>query len=184
MLFQRLGDGDTSAESQLFDHFYDELKRVAQAKLSNWERGAEHTLQPTALVGELYIRLTAGADLASIESRRHFFGIASRALERILIEHYRQRSALKRGGDRVRVCLDDVLDALQASQTIDVEALHDAIKQLESISRFQADIVRRKFFAGQRHAEIAEQLECPLSRVESHWRVARAWLRRELREET
>lgn len=176
-------EGDEGALQRLFDYLYAELHKTASIAMGQQDRAAGHTLQPTALVNETFIRLEIGLDLTTIENRRHFFGIASRAMEQILIEHHRKNSALKRGGDRERIPLDDMLDTLHDSYNVEIDSLHEALESLAKRSPFQADVVRRKFFSGQTHSEIACDLGCSVSKVEDHWRIARAWLRRSLKNE-
>lgn len=164
------------APEQLAAALYDELRAVAKRDLAN-ER-ADHTLQPTALVNEAWMRLVHGrAD--GFENRAHFFAAASTVIRRILADHARRRRAEKRGGARARVPLEDV-EVGAAVRTEDVLALDEALERLAAFAPEQARIVEMRFFGGLTTPELARALDVSESTVERHWRVARAWLRSEL----
>lgn len=176
-LLERIGDGRDDARNQLVSVVYDELREMAQRQMRR-ER-AEHTLQTTALVNEVYLRLIGRDQLGKLQNRRHFFGAAARAMQQVLIDHAKQRDAQKRGRDHKRVPLDDLLDAYE-KQRVDVLALRDALAQLEQLHGRQHEIVMLRFYGGLTMPEIAEQLDVSLSTVENDFRTARAWLRGQL----
>ncbi len=176
-LLARAAGGDDGAISSLFDLLYRELRRLAVSAMRS-ERD-EHTLQPTALVHEVFLRLAD--DAASIENRRHFFSIAATAMRRILVEHARARHAGKRGGHAPRVSLDDVaVAAPSALDPVDLEALDAALTRLASFDGRQARVVELRYFAGLSVEETADVLESSPRTVKRDWHMARAWLRREM----
>jgi RNA polymerase sigma factor (TIGR02999 family) len=155
---------------------YDELHRIASAYLRRERR--EHTLQPTALVHEAYLRL-AGQDDLDWKNRAHFRAIAATTMRRILIEHARARGRKKRGEAPERVALEDTV-ALAPAPRVDLEAIDQALVRLEDLDRQQARIVELRFFAGLSVEETAEVLSISRTTVKRDWAMARAWLRREL----
>lgn len=171
-LLQAIGRGDAGATDSLLPLVYDELRRRA-GQLMAVQR-AEHTLQPTALIHEAFLRLIDRDDL-HVESRLHFFNIASKAMRHVLADHARARAAAKRGGDALRVTLDDASNpgALDAA---DVVAIDEALEGLVRVDPELARIVELRFFGGLEHAEVATVLGTSLRSVERGWRVARAWL--------
>jgi RNA polymerase sigma factor (TIGR02999 family) len=165
--------GDTAASLQLAELLYDELRAIARREMAG-ER-ANHTLQPTALANEAYLRLVSAKD-ACFENRAHFFGAAAAAIRRVLVEHARKRSRAKRGADRRRVDLDGVDPAAPVPDE-DVLALHQALEELATFDADGARIVELRFFAGMTIPEVAKLLEISESTVERSWRLSRAWLR-------
>ena len=158
---------------------YEELRRLAAGYLRD-ER-SDHTLQPTALVHEVYLRLT---DQASIhwQNRAHFLGIAARMMRRILINHAIAHSAEKRGGpDAVRLQFDDALDFYQ-QRDVSLVAVDAALHRLEELDKRQAQIVEFRFFGGLTVEEIAKVLEIAPITVKREWATAKLWLQRELSE--
>jgi RNA polymerase sigma factor (TIGR02999 family) len=155
---------------------YNELRRIARHYLSR-ER-PDHTLQPTALVHEAYLRLADQTDL-SWQSRAHFFSIAAAAMRRILVEHSRRRNAVKRGGSVHRITLDDAVD-LAGERTLDIVALDAALSALSRIDPQKGRMVELRFFGGLTIDEIAEVLSLSAATVERGWHIARLWLQREL----
>ena len=155
---------------------YKDLRRLA-AKFFQSEK-PNHTLQPTALVHEVYIRLAKHLD-ATWHSRTHFFAVASRALRRILVDHARERGAAKRGGDRCRVTLDGGM-AVWPGKDIDLLALDEALRRLGDMDDRQVRVVEMRFFGGMTVTEVAETLGVSKRLVESDWTLARTWLYREL----
>lgn len=154
---------------------YDELRRQAQLQLAR--SGSNQTLQATALVHEAWLRV-AGTKDPGWDSRAHFFGAAARAMREILIQGYRKRSTLKRGGEFARI---DGGDAEAPSHCeIDRLAVDDALRELETRDPQKAEIVLLRFFAGLTMLEIAEVLGLSLTKVEREWRFARSWLQRSL----
>ncbi len=173
-LLRRLGAGaDSSAAEKLLPLVYTELRRIA-ARCMNDER-ANHTLQPTALVHEAFLRLVDQHD-ASYESQTHFLCIAAQAMRRILVDNARAKRTEKRGEHWERVTLNEAIRAGGDGATVDLIALDDALGQLTKLSGRQARVVELRFFAGLSVAEAANALGVSVSTVEAEWRVARAWL--------
>jgi len=172
--------GDHCAGDQVMQLVYDELHRQAARAM----RGEDvaHTLQPTALVNEAYLRLV---DQTRIEwrNRAQFFGVAAQVMRRILVDHARERRADKRGGGVAAVSLNDAVhggDQALAADGIDVLLLHNAIERLSTFDEMQARMIELRYFAGLSLEETAEALETSTSTVKREWVVARAWLRQQL----
>ena len=180
-LLDRWHTGDAAAFELLVERVYAELRKIADGVLRG-ER-AEHTLQPTALVHEAYLRLTGLREL-KLQNRRHFYGAAAKAMRRILIDHARHRNALKRGGSDVQhVPIDDALDArMTLDPGFDVERLDMALAALATVAPDKAKLVELRYFAGLSVDETAALLEIAPATVKRHWAFARAWLYRELTE--
>lgn len=156
---------------------YDELRRRA-ASLLRGER-VEHTLQPTALVHEAYLRLAEQHNLL-FQNRAHFLCIAARMMRRILTNHAIARSAAKRGGDNVvRFTLDEALDFYE-QRDLNLTAVNDALQELERVDQRQARIVELRFFGGMTVEEIADALGISPRTVKREWATAKHWLRREI----
>ena len=173
------GPGGATAEGErLWELVYDTLRRLAATMLSG-ER-EDHTLQPTALANEAYLRLIA-QDRVSWQDRAHFMAIAAQAMRRILVDHARAQQSVKRGGGWERVELDSDVE-VEPGSSLDVVAVHEALEQLRSISERQARIAELRFFAGLGMDEVAEVIGAPLRTLEREWRFAKAWLARALRE--
>jgi len=168
--------GDQAAFDELFPLVYAELRRIAAREMRREKPG--RTLQTTALVNEAYLRLLKGASL-SFESRAHFLGIAARAMREILIERARARSARKRGGEAVRLTLDDAL-VLTPAPSIDVLALDEALQRLARLDERHARVVELRYFGGLSVEETAAALNLSPATVKRAWTLARAWLYREL----
>ena len=151
---------------------YDELKRVARAQLAHESRN--HTLQPTALVHEAYLRLV-NIDRMTVEGRAHFLGLAARLMRQILVDHARRKRADIRGGDVTIVGLDDAIPATSRIN-LDLLALDTALTELGSFDPRQRDLVELKFFGGLTIAETAAALNISTAMVEREWTIARAWL--------
>lgn len=176
-LLDRWNDGDAAAMQELLALVYGELRRMADGFLRHERDG--HTLQPTALVNELYLRFSMLRDMR-LDSRRHFYGAAASAMRRILVDHSRQRRALKRGGpEAVRVDLDS-LALPAAGSEIDHELLDRALTALAAFAPDKARVVELRYFAGLSIEETAAVLESSPATVKRHWAFARAWLYREL----
>jgi RNA polymerase sigma factor (TIGR02999 family) len=170
--------GDRDALSALFPVVYDELRQAAAAALRR-ER-PEHTLQPTALVHETFLRL---ADDSRVwwENRSHFLAIASKVMRRILVEHARGRNAQKRGSGEVKRSLDDVDVAMpDTAGGVDLVGLDDALAGLAALDPRQARIVELRFFGGLTVEETATVVGSSPRTVKRDWQVARAWLKREM----
>ena len=168
--------GDKSAAERLFPLVYDELKRQAQRYLSR-ER-SDHTLQPTALVHEAYLKMIDQTVL-SAENRTHFFGIASRVMRQILVDHARSHNAEKRGGAAQRFSIED-FDILPEQSAADILQLEEALQKLEAIDERKASVVDMRFFGGLKEFEIAEVLGITEKTVRRDWQFAKLWLFREL----
>ena len=170
-------DGDKAALDELLPLVYDELHRLANAYLRR-ER-ANHTLQPTALVNEAYMRLVEQQHVRW-QNRAQFFGIAANLMRQILVDHARQRMAAKRGGpDQHRLSLTQAERVINRAE-VDVLALNEALNKLTEFDAQQGRIVELKFFAGLTIEEIVEVLGISHATIEREWKLARAWLRREL----
>jgi RNA polymerase sigma-70 factor, ECF subfamily len=170
-LLKAVNQGDHQAQEQLIAALYRELQRLA-ASLMSKER-AEHTLQPTALVNEAYLRLIQGSPRWS--DRAHFFGAAARAMRRVLVEHARRRSARKRGAGARRVTFGD-LEVEAEDSSIDLMALDEALEALRGEDPRLVDVVELRYFAGFSIEQTAELLDVSPATVKRHWLYARAWL--------
>jgi RNA polymerase sigma factor (TIGR02999 family) len=168
--------GDTKAPERLMPFVYDELRRLARGFLAR-ERGG-HTLQPTALVNEAYLRLVDQTRV-NWQNRAHFYGIASRMMRRVLIDHARSHATEKRGGGTIRLSIDDVQVSLEERATSFV-ALDEAMKRLEQMDERKCKVVELRFFGGLSDEEIAEVLGVTTRTVLRDWKKARLWLYREL----
>lgn len=169
--------GDQAALEKLMPLVYSELRRLASNYLRR-ER-AEHTLQPTALVNEAYLKLVDQRN-ARWQNRAHFFGISAQLMRRILVDHARQHQAAKRGGSvQQRVSITNV-DNLAKQDEVDLLALNEALDELSRMDPQQGKIVEMKFFGGLSIEEIAEVVGIGHATVERDWKMARAWLRRQL----
>lgn len=160
----------------LFPVVYDQLRRLAQGYL----RQAPHTLQPTALVHEVYLRVSR--ESAAPTDRSHFVAVAATAMRQILTDHARRKYARKRGGGAARVTLDGsaLADGHGEGRAVDVLAVNDALERLAALSERQARIVELQFFGGLTVDEVAQVLEVSKSLVEKEWRRARAWIQSQL----
>lgn len=168
--------GDQAALDELLPAVYTEVRRLAQSYLRR-ER-PDHTLQPTALVNEAYLRLIDQRDV-DWNSRSHFFGITAQIMRRILVDHARARRANKRGSGMVPVVFDEALE-VAAAQQLDVVALDDALEALATLDARQARVVELRFFAGLSIEETAEVMSLSPATVKREWTGARLWLKREL----
>ena len=168
-------EGDAAALDELLPRVYDELRRIAAQRMRG-ERGG-HTLQPTALVHEAFLRLVGQP--IDWRDRGHFFAVASRAMRRVAVDHWRAGAAQKRGGDGPRVELGDAEPAVEA-KSVDVMALDAALSRLETLSVQQARVVELRYFAGLSLEEVADVLDRSRASVFRDWRAAKTWLFREL----
>ena len=178
-LLLRWRQGDKAALDDILPIVYDELRRVARARLKAQRAPA---LQTTALVHEVYLRLVDRA-CTTIHDRTHFFALAARLMRQILVDHSRRRLAEKRGGGVTIVGLDDATPAAKA-RGIDVLALDEALEQLNSFDECLCRVVELKFFAGLTIDETAEALKVSTATVERDWNVAKAWLHERLSSST
>jgi len=172
-ILSAIEQGDPQAAAQLLPLVYEELRKLAAARMAN--EPADHTLQATALVHEAYLRLVDVEKAQHWNSRGHFFGAAAEAMRRILIEAARSRNRQKRGGDGQRLDLEDVnlAVALPPDELLD---LNDAIESLATHDPVAAEFVKLRFFAGLSIEEAAESLGVSRTTGYGHWTYARAWL--------
>lgn len=170
------GQGDSEADERLWHLVYEELHRIARRHLSR-ER-PDHTLQPSALVHEAYLKLVDQRQ-ARFEDRKHFFAIAAKAMRRILVDHERRRSYAKRGGGQPKVSLDQAGDKAE-QRDLELIAVDEALASLKQLDPEKAAIVELRFFAGLSYRETAEVLGCSDKTVQRHWRLAKTWLYRQL----
>ncbi len=178
-LLVRWSDGDRAALDQLVPLVYDECRRIAARQLARERAG--HTLDPTALVHELYLRLVDQRS-ASWANRAHFFAIAARLMRRILVDHARARGAHKRGGSAVLLSLGAAGgEGASDDAAADVLAIDEALERLAAFDPEQVRIVELRFFAGLTVEETAAVLGRSPRTIKREWRVARAWLHQELR---
>src|SRR5262245_54420421 len=203
-ILSQIEQGDPAAAEQLLPLVYDELRKLAAAKLAHEKPG--QTLQATALVHEAYLRLVGGPAITNqdsgigkmqlsesptpdprsvppaapaFNSRGHFFGAAAEAMRRILINRARDKQRLKRGGQRQRVKLEAIEVALDTADE-DLLALDEALELLAADDRLSAELVKLRFFAGLSQGEAAQSLGIPRRTADRHWAYARAWLSRRL----
>lgn len=176
-LLKAWSEGDPAAGEELLPLVYDELRRQAARHLRR-ER-SDHTLRPTALVHEAYLRL-AGQKRAQWESRGQFFAVAAQVMRRVLVDHARERAAAKRLGGRLRVELEEGL-AIELPPDADVLAVDEALRELAVLDPRRARLVELRFFGGLTGEETAAALGVSEATVTREWRLARAWLFRRLR---
>lgn len=163
--------GDTGARDRLIAALYPELHRVAEQMFRS-ER-SNHTLQPTALVNEAWLRLS-GSNAIATEDRNHLFAVAAHLMREILIDHARRRARLKRdGGERVTL---SGLDIAESSEDIDLVELDGALERLEQIDQVKARIVELRYFGGLSIEETAQSMAQSPATVKRHWQAARIWL--------
>lgn len=180
LLLQQARDGDETARDGLFQLVYDDLHKAAHRMMPS---ANGDTLQPTALVNELMVRFLKKPGLANLRNCSCFFSVAVNAMEKILIERFRRKSALKRGGNWQRLPLDAVLDQIQADNGSDYGAIHDALERLRQEHPRQHDVVRHRFFGGLTVRKTAEMLEVSVQTIERDWRFARAKLHHILKDD-
>ncbi len=176
LLLQEFASGDKSALNRLVPLVYSELHKLGEGYLRREDPG--HTLQPTALVHEAYLKLIRG-DQPDYRSRAHFLGVAAHVMRQILIDYARSRNTAKRGGGQPSYSLDESMDAA-IERPPDVIAVNDALDALEQKDRTKAKLIEMRFFGGLTAEESALVLDLPVDKVRSELRVAQAWLEREL----
>jgi RNA polymerase sigma factor (TIGR02999 family) len=175
----RMRAGDRGAAARLLPLVYDELRAVARGHLGRERPG--HTLQPTALVHEVWLHFMKEADL-DLANRSHFLAVASNAMRRLLVDHARARDAAKRGGGWQRVTLSEQSGPSPGGPVdVDIVELSDALERLERLGERLARVVELRFFGGLTVKEAAEVLGVAPVTVEKDWTKAKAWLRRELK---
>lgn len=178
--------GSDRAQEELFESVYDDLRRLAASYMRNERNG--HTLPPTGLVHEAFLRMKRGdSSLGLAENRRHFFGIAARAMRRILVEHARHHAAARRPSSRDALPLheqiheeihEEMSGAAEESRVHQVLAIDEALTRLRAASERQAQVVELRYFAGLEEREVAELLGVSRATVARDWRVARLLLKR------
>jgi RNA polymerase sigma-70 factor (ECF subfamily) len=173
------GAGDRAALDHLFPIVYQELRRMAGAYLRQENPG--HTLQPTALVHETWLRLI---DQTRVNwwNRAQFFGVAAQMMRRILVDHAKAKHREKRGGDAVKLSLDDVIN-LSRERAADLIALDDALDELTRVDERKSRVVELRYFGGFTVEEIAQILEVSPETVMRDWKLAKAWLYQQIRQE-
>ena len=176
-LLDAIGQGDEQATAELLPLVYEELRRLAAAKLAHEKPG--QTLQATALVHEAYLRLVGHESLQSWNSRGHFFIAAAEAMRRILVETARRKQQVGRGGDRQRIPFDAAEVAAECPSP-DLLALDESLARLEQHDPAAARLVNLRYFAGMTMPQAAEALGVPLRTAERNWTYARTWLRRDM----
>ncbi len=172
--------GDDDATELLMPLVYDQMRQIAQRLLRRESPG--HTLQPTALVNEAFLRL-AGKNNIDWQGKTHFFAIGATVMRRILVDHARGKKTQKRGGEQCRIPLSDEL-CVSTRNDEDVLAIEEALEKLEDLDARQAKVVELRFYGGLTVDQVAEALGVSKRTVESDWTMVRAWLRRELSSET
>ena len=165
--------------SELLQTVYPELKRLASIYMSRERAG--HTLCPTALVNEAYLKLCSNQDIESVD-RQHFLAICGRCIRQVLVEHSRFKNALKRGGDRTFMTLYEDSCGEEESNDVDMVALEEALLRLENLDEVQVRIVELRFFSGMTIEEIANVLGLSESTIKRKWIMAKAWLYKEIKQ--
>jgi RNA polymerase sigma factor (TIGR02999 family) len=174
-ILSNLAQGKTQAAGQLLPLVYDELRKLAAARMA--EEAPGNTLNATALVHEAYLRLVGPADANRWDNRGHFFAAAAEAMRRILVDHARRKAAARRGGERTRLELAPDL-AVTREPREDVIALDEALDRLSAEDPLKAELVKLRYFGGLTLPEAAAVLGLPARTAGRHWAYARAWLRR------
>jgi RNA polymerase sigma factor (TIGR02999 family) len=177
-LLEAVRAGDDLARDRLVECVYEELRHLAAGLMHGEPAG--HSLEPTALLHEAFARLFQANALRQAPNRTYLFGTVVRAMREVLVDHARRRNAAKRGGGRQRLALDAVLLSFE-ERDLDVVALHEALERLAAFHSRQSQVVELRFFGDCTVPEIAALLGVSVSTVESDFRIARAWLRQQLR---
>jgi RNA polymerase sigma factor (TIGR02999 family) len=177
-ILSQIESGNEAAAEQLLPLIYDELRKLAAARMAGEAKG--HTLQPTALVHETYLRLVSGETPKTWKSRRHFFAAAALAMRRILVDSARKKRRLKRGGELEKSPIDDIELFDEQLPLDDLLALDEALLKLEQTDSEKAQLVQLRFFAGLDYQEAGELLGISVATAKRHWRFARAWLRQQM----
>ena len=171
------GEGNGEILDELMPIVYDELHKQAARFLRHERR--EHTLQATALIHEAYLKLISQRDV-NWESRTHFFAISANLMRRILVDYARTKHRDKRGGDAIKLSLNEAILVAEKEKSIDLMALDEALTRLEQIDDQQARVVELRYFGGMTLEETADELKVSRTTVANDWNRAKAWLHREL----
>ena len=176
-ILSQIKQGDPQAAARLLTLVYDELHKLAEQRMVHENSG--HTLQPTALVHEAYIRLVDVQQVQHWNNRGHFFAAAAEAMRRILVESARKKRALIRGGDREKIDLN-LVEPAAPRVSDDILALNDALEKFEKLDPVRAELVKLRYFAGLTMEQSAESLSISLATAHRYWNYARAWLHQEI----
>ena len=176
-ILQSIEQGDPKAADELLPLVYDELRKLAGAKMAG--EAPNQTLQPTALVHEAWLRLVGNGE-AKFANRSHFFAAAAEGMRRILIDKARHKRAVRHGGDHQRVDLED-LEVAAIADDDEILAVHDAIDKLAAQNKVEAEVVKLRYFVGMTIDEAAQVLGISVRTADSYWAHARAWLFREIK---
>ena len=177
-ILDRAQQGDHKAAEELLPIVYDELRRLAAQKMAS--EAAGHTLQPTALVHEAWLRL-GGSDAPSFQNRAHFFGAAAEAMRRILIERARRRVAAKRGAGAAMVDLNEIEISSPLADDDQLLAVNEALEKFAALDPRKAELVKLRYFVGMSFEEVSTALGIAVPTAKQWWAYARAWLTVELR---
>jgi RNA polymerase sigma factor (TIGR02999 family) len=177
LLLVAVEQGDPTAAEKLLDLLYEELRRLAASKMAREEPG--HTLQPTALVHEAWLRLV-GSQNPKFENRAHFFSAAAEAMRRILIDRARQKLRIRHGGSLERVDLDGQ-DLAAPADDEQLVAVHEALDNLAKDHPVQAEVVKLRYFVGMTNEETAHVLGVSVATVKNYWTFARTWIFNEIK---
>ena len=180
LILQEMVQGRPEAAARLLPLVYAELRAVAASYFRH--QRADHTLQPTALVNEAFIKLVASD--AQWKDRAHFMAVAATAMRQILIDHARKRITDRRGGRAARLTLTGEFTPITDDTDVDLLDLHEALEILSALDPSQAQVVEMRFFGGMTVLEVAEVQGVSKTTVDNRWRTARAWLNARLREDT
>ena len=176
-LLKKWGEGDPAALNRLIPLVYGELRRMAHYYMARERAG--HSLQTTALVNEMCLRLMGGAEI-SLQDRAHFFSLSAQLMRRVLVDHARSRARAKRGGAVNTLSLDEAV-AVQTGQDANILALDDALNALAAVDARKARTIEMRFFGGFSVEETAGALNVSVRTVMNDWKFAKAWLLREMR---
>lgn len=178
LLLEQAAEGNRESADQVLSLVYNQLRSMAAAKMRN--EAAGHTLQPTALVHEVWFKIIGNEEAVSWKNRAHFFAVAAQSMRRVLVDSARARSAQKRGGNNKKF---EILDGdLVYERDEDLIALDEALEKFAEVDPLKAKLVELRFFAGCAMPEIAQQLGISLSTAERYWTFARAWLKKRVQE--
>jgi RNA polymerase sigma factor (TIGR02999 family) len=177
-VLQAVGRGEASASEELLPLIYNDLRRHAGVQMARESAG--QTLQPTALVHEAWLRMIGDGKVW--QNRAHFFGAAAEAMRRILIENARRKSRLKRGGDQMRIDIEN-LELASTTPEEKVLLINDALERLQAQDPERARVVLLKFFGGLTNQEVASSMDVTERTIERHWAYAKAWLFQNIREQ-